>query len=138
MAWPSTIYGTSIMNQYNDIETRSLMYTGSLQNVSDRALKRNIMEADLSACVIATQTPLHTYEFCPAFHSTFQVKDRRRLGLLTTEVADIFPKSIGAAAALGTDIQVLSTDQMRYAHLGATKYLIAEVARLRKRLSERA
>jgi len=138
MQWPSTIYGTSIVNQYNDIETRSLLYTGSLQNVSDRALKRNIVDADLSACVAATKTLLHTYEYIPAFASTFQIQDKRRLGLLTTEVAEAFPKSIGTATILGAETQVLSTDQMRYAHIGATKYLIAEVARLRKVLSERA
>jgi len=138
MQWPSTIYATSIINQYNDIETRSVLYTGSLQNVSDRALKKNIVDADLSTCVAATQTMLHTYEYIPAFASTFQTHDRRRLGLLTTEVAEVFPKSIRTATILGTETQVLSTDQMRYAHIGATKYLIAEVARLRKVLSERA
>lgn len=136
MQWPSTIYGTSIVNQFNDIETRSLFYTGSLQNVSDRALKKNIMGADLSMCVAATETPLHTYEYTSIFASTFQITDKRRLGLLTTEVGEVFPKSIGTATVLGTETQVLSTDQMRYAHLGATKYLIAEVARLKKRLSE--
>lgn len=138
MQWPSTIYGTSIVNQFNDIETRSLFYTGSLQSVSDRALKKNIVDADLSMCVAATQTPMHTYAYTPVFASTFQITDKRRLGLLTTEVAEVFPKSIGTATVLQNKVQVLSTDQMRYAHIGATKYLIAEAARLRQKLSERA
>jgi hypothetical protein len=132
--WPSTIYGVSIINPFNDIQTRSLFYTGSLQSVSDRALKRDLGEADLEACVAAARVPLHTYEYIPAFASTFQVEDKRRLGLLTTEVQTVLPKSISLETILGVSTEVLSTDQIRYAHLGATKYLIAEVQRLRQKL----
>jgi hypothetical protein len=129
--WPSTIYGTSIANPYNDIETRSLFYTGSLMSVSDPALKRDLGEADLSSCVAAAQIPLHTYEYKQSFASTFQTKDVRRLGILTTELSTFFPKSVTTE---NTGTQVASTDQLRYAHLGATKFLMAEVQRLRQKL----
>jgi hypothetical protein len=132
--WPSTIYGISIVNPYNDIQTRSLFYTGSLQTISDRAVKRDLGEVDLEACVAAARVPLHTYEYTPVFASTFQTADTRRLGLLTTEVKTILPKSISLETILGVSTEILSTDQIRYAHLGATKYLIAEVQRLRQKL----
>jgi hypothetical protein len=132
--WPSTIYGTSIANPYNDIQTRSLFYTGSLNSVSDPALKRDLGEADLDSCVAAAQIPLHTYEYKLAFASTFQTKDVRRLGILTTELSTFFPKSVTTEYVMDTETQVASTDQLRYAHLGATKFLIAEVQRLRQKL----
>ena len=134
LEWPSTIYGTAISNQYNDIETRSLFYTGSLQSVSDRLLKRDLGAADLSACVTAAKTPLHTYEYRPDFASTFQIQDKRRLGILTTELSTPFPKSVTTEKIMGSPTHVASTDQLRYAHLGATKFLIAEVQRLRQKL----
>ena len=134
LQWPSTIYGTAIQNEFNDIETRSLLYTGSLQNVSDPALKRDLGAADLSACVAAAQIPLHTYAYRPDFASTFQIQDRRRLGILTTELKTRFPHSVTTETVLGASTEVASMDQMRYAHLGATKYLMAEVQRLRQKL----
>jgi hypothetical protein len=134
LEWPSTIYGTAISNQYNDIETRSLFYTGSLQNVSDPLLKRDLGAADLSACVAAAQIPLHTYEYKPVFASTFQIQDKRRLGILTSELSTAFPKSVTTEKIMGSPTHVASTDQLRYAHLGATKFLIAEVQRLRQKL----
>lgn len=134
LEWPSTIYGTAISNQYNDIETRSLFYTGSLQNVSDPLLKRDLGAADLSACVSAAQIPLHTYEYRADFASTFQIQDKRRLGILTTELSAPFPKSVSSEKIMGSPTHVASTDQLRYAHLGATKFLIAEVQRLRQKL----
>jgi hypothetical protein len=133
LTWPSTIYGTSIVNSYNDIQTRSLFYTGALQNISDRALKRDLGAADLSECVAALP-PLHTYRYRPEYASTFHVEDRKRLGILTTELAATLPKSVKSEFILGQPTQVANTDQMRYAHLGATKYLIAEVQRLRQKL----
>jgi hypothetical protein len=134
LEWPSTIYGTAIANTFNDIETRSLFYTGSLQNVSDPLLKRDLGAADISACVTAAQIPLHTYEYKPAFVSTFQIQDKRRLGILTNELSTTFPKSVMTEQVMGSPTHVASTDQLRYAHIGATKFLIAEVQRLRQKL----
>ena len=133
LKWPSTIYGTSIVNTYNDIQTRSLFYTGALKNISDRALKHDLGSADLSECVAALP-PLHTYRYRPEYASTFHVEDRKRLGILTTELASTLPKSVTSEVILGEPTQVANTDQMRYAHLGATKYLMAEVERLRQKL----
>ena len=134
LEWPSTIYGTAISNPYNDMTTRSLFYTGSLQSVSDPLLKRDLGAVDLSACVVAAQIPLHTYEYRPDFASTFQIQDKRRLGILTTDLSPSFPKSVTTEQVMGSFTHVASTDQLRYAHLGATKFLIAEVQRLRQKL----
>ena len=132
--WPSTLYTTTIVNEFNDIQTRSLLYTGALSQVSDRALKRNIEDFDMSQCLAAVQTPVYRYAYVPQYASTFHIEDRTRLGILTSELATHFPKSVTPDTVLGEERDVASTDQLRYAHLAATKFLMDEIRRLRQKL----
>jgi hypothetical protein len=126
ITWPF-VDGVTIENQYNDIQTRSLFYSGSLRHVSDRAVKKNIGDADLAQCVSSIQNiPLRRYEY-----NGIVSRDKTRLGILTTELANPFPKSVGVEEVLGANIQVASVDQLKMAHLGTTKWLIQEVERLR-------
>jgi hypothetical protein len=74
--------------------------------------------------------PLRAYSYIPAYESTFQVRDRRRLGFLTTEVAEYFPNSVSPAAFLDSTFQTLDTTQIKYAHFGTTQRLLQEVSSL--------
>lgn len=136
MVWPSTLFDITIQNRFNDIQTRSLLYTGSLQNVSDRSLKTDIELADLPRCASTIQgVPLRRYKYIAEYERAFDVKDRRRLGVLSTELAAAFPKSIRPDTLLDQPIDTVNTDQLKFAHLGATKYLMGEVATLRARIA---
>jgi hypothetical protein len=137
MRFPYTLEGISINNQKNDASTRSLFYTGSLNNASDPALKEDIEAADLSRCYkIIEDLPLRNYSYIGAFQSTFQLRDRRRLGFLTTEVSKEFPKSITATDLWSSTIQTLDTTQIKYAHIGATKQLMEQVSTLEGSVAE--
>jgi len=132
MKWPSTVFTTTIINQFNDIQTRSLLYTGSLQNISDRSLKKNIVDADLERCAtIVKETSLRRYQYVPEYVSTFKTGDRTRLGILTTELATAFPKSVRIEETPMGPAQTASLGQLKYAHLGATKFLMEEIAALK-------
>ena len=136
MKWPSTVYTTTIINQFNDIQTRSLLYTGGLQSISDRALKTDIVDADLERCAgIVKETPLRRYQYVPEYVSTFKTADRTRLGILTTELATAFPKSVRVEETPMGPAQTASLGQLKYAHLGATKFLMEEIAALKVDLS---
>jgi hypothetical protein len=134
--WPSTLYTTTIQNERNDIQTRSLLYTGSLNNVSDRALKKDIEPANLKRCAsLVQEIPLRRYEYIPEFASTFQISDRTRLGILTTELSVPFPKSVREENTPMGKTEVASLGQLKYAHLGATKFLMEEIEALRREIS---
>ena len=136
MVWPSTLFDITVQNRFNDIQTRSLLYTGSLQNVSDRSLKTEIETADVARCASTIQgVPLRRYKYIAEYERTFHVKDRRRLGVLSTELAAAFPKSIRPDTLLDQPIDTVNTDQLKFAHLGATKYLMGEIAILRARIA---
>jgi hypothetical protein len=138
LKWPSTIFGTTIHNRFNDIQTRSLLYTGSLRNLSDRSIKQEIESADLSQCAQTLEAlPLRRYSYIPAYMDAFQVNDTRRLGILSTELATPFPKSIRRDILFDQQIDTVNTEQLKFAHLGATKFLMEEVARLKRTLSGR-
>jgi hypothetical protein len=136
MVWPSTLFDITVQNRFNDIQTRSLLYTGSLQNVSDRSLKTEIELADLPRCASTIQgVPLRRYKYIAEYERTFHVKDRRRLGVLSTELAAAFPKSIRPDTLFDQPIDTVNTDQLKFAHMGATKYLMGEIAILRARIA---
>lgn len=138
LKWDYALNATTIANSLNDISTRNLMYYGSLKFVSDPKLKQAIQPADLRRCYdIIRDIPLHRYEFIDAYTSTFQVTDRRRIGIMADEYEQFFPKSVTTVASpvpgLST-IRTVDTQQLDMAHLGATQYLLKEIAELRERI----
>jgi sugar lactone lactonase YvrE len=149
--FPNQLDGISMDNKYNDASMRTVSYTGSLISASDPALKERVTSADLLRCYkTLDQLPLRVYSYIGAYNSTFHVRDKRRLGFLTSEVAEHFPNSIARtsiaeeAAWSPSTIETLDTSQIKYAHLGVTQhlmsivgYLEAEAASLRAILAQR-
>lgn len=134
--WPSTVYQTTIENSLNDIQTRNLFCVNATQRLSDRSLKQEIVPASLDRCAeTILRVPLRRYEYIPEYISTFSIADKTRLGILTTELATFFPKSIRLEETPLSTFQVASVDQLKYAHLGATKFLAGEVERLREEIA---
>jgi len=143
LVFPYAINGVTIANEYNDMSTRSITYSGSLNNASDPALKEQIHDANLAICYqTLTTIPLRVYNYVPAYESTFRVRDRSRLGFLTSEVAPIFPNSISRIpfehSWANSTIETLDTSQIKYAHLGATQHLIHQVSTLEAVAAEQA
>jgi hypothetical protein len=140
LRFPYMNNGITINTRYNDASMRSVTYTGSLNNASDPALKERIAPANLGICYeTLASLPLRAYNYIAAYESTFHVRDRTRLGFLTTEVAEHFPKSVTTIPfehAWTSSIQTLDTNQIKYAHLGATQQLIQEVSTLEAQVAE--
>ena len=135
LKWNYALNGTTIQNSLNDISTRNLYYYGGLQFASDPRLKENVEDADLKRCYDTIQSlPLRRYKYIDSYLDTFQVKDVHRLGFLATDLLPHFPKSVYASDSVfpefSTSLLTIDTSQVEMAHLGATKYLIEEVARL--------
>jgi hypothetical protein len=64
--------------------------------VSDKRLKDEIVDADLSRCYdIVKSLPLRRYTWKDEFYTTEQVKDRSKLGWIADEVESVFPKAVG-------------------------------------------
>ena len=138
LKWDYALNATTIQNSLNDISTRNLLYYGSLKFVSDPNLKKDIQPANLRRCYdIIRDIPLHRYEFIDSYTSTFQVTDRRRLGIMADEYEQVFPKSVTTVKSpvpgLST-IKTVDTQQLDMAHLGATQYLLKEIAELREQI----
>ena len=137
LQFPNSLNAITLKNPYNDASMRSIFYTGSLINASDPALKEHIHDADLGICYnTLASLPLRAYSYIPVYESTFQVHDRRRLGFLTTEVAEHFPNSIHRTSVLDSTFQTLDTAQIKYAHFGTTQRLIQEVSTLEGQVEE--
>ena len=133
--WNYALNATTIQNSLNDISTRNLYYYGSLNFVSDPRIKENIQNADLARCYeTIAALPLRRYKYIDAYCSTFQVADTHRLGFLATDLLPHFPKSVHMSDSIfpefSTSLMTIDTAQIEMAHLGATKYLMKEVARL--------
>jgi hypothetical protein len=80
MRWNSRQYGMSIQNQYNDMQTRSITYTGALYTASDSNLKHDIDYADTNKLYESVRSiPLHRYSFSDSFRRTFQTRDTHQL-----------------------------------------------------------
>jgi hypothetical protein len=138
--WDYALNATTIQNSLNDISTRNLLYYGSLKFISDPNLKQEIQPANLRRCYdIIRDIPLHRYEFIDSYVSTFQVTDRRRLGIMADEYEQVFPKSVSVMESpvpgLST-IKTVDTQQLDMAHLGATQYLLKEIAELREAIDK--
>jgi hypothetical protein len=142
LRWNYALNGTTIQNSLNDISTRNLYYYGGLQFASDPRLKEDIHDADLRMCYDTIQSlPLRRYKYIDSYVSTFQIQDTHRLGFLATDLLPHFPKSVLASDSvfpqMSSSLLTIDTSQIEMAHLGATKYLMEEVARLEKLLNNR-
>jgi len=139
LQFPSSLRGVTIQNKYNDTSLRSLFYNGSLVNASDPYIKEGVESASLAACASTVAAlPLHRFMYNAEYRSTFQTRDLHRLGFLTTEVAQHFPKSVSRCATGGplSSFQTLDMGQIKYAHLGATKALLEAVRELEEQVEE--
>ena len=134
MVWPNRLYGFSINNRYNDLQTRNLTYTGSLYNASDSNLKYDIEYANTDTIYDKIdKLPLRYYTFNSAYLSTFQPKDRHQLGVITTEVRPHFPEIVNSVESVHTglsDLNTIDRGQLKFAHLGATQKLIEKISTL--------
>lgn len=141
LIFPYQNNGITLQNKYNDASLRTVNYTGDIVTASDPALKENIEDADLGICYTTlSNLPLRRYTYCEPYLSTFQVRDHRRLGFLTSEVAPHFPNSIRetslAQAWAPSSINTLDTVQIKYTHIGVTKTLIEIVTTLEAEVEE--
>ena len=134
MVWKSRQYGLAIQNEYNDLQTRTITYTGGLYTASDSNLKYDIEYADSSELYQALRRiPLNRYAMSDIFLRTFRTRDAHQLGVLTTNVAKEFPGMIHKVDSehLGIpDLETVDRVQFRYAHLGATQHLMERVSSL--------
>jgi hypothetical protein len=122
---------------------RTVSYTGSLINPSDPALKEHIEPANLSMCYqTLADIPLRTYSYIQPYVSTFHVHGAPRLGFLTREVEPFFPRSITSIPFeevwAPSTIQTLDLAQIKFAHLGATQYLMQRISSLETAVGELA
>jgi hypothetical protein len=134
MRWNTRQYGISIQNEYNDLQTRTLTYTGGLYTASDSNLKYDTSYADVGEIHEAVKKlPLRRYGLSDKYKTIFRTKDAHQLGVLTTEVAKQFPAFIHKVESehlAVTDLQTVDRIQMRYAHLGATQHLMNRISTL--------
>ena len=134
--WPYSLNGTTIQNSLNDMSIRTIYYYGALNFASDPSLKENIEDADLNTCVKnVANVPLRRFKYVDPYLSTFQQKDRYRLGFIATELEKTFPKSITythltEVPGYNSTFRMIDTQQMEMAHIGATKYLMNKVSSL--------
>ena len=141
MRWNNRQYGLTIQNQYNDLQTRTLTYTGSLFTASDSNLKHDIEYADSATLYQSIKAiPLNRYALSDQFRGTFRTQDAHQLGVLTTNVAKEFPAMIHPVESehLGlSNLETVDRVQFRYAHLGATQHLMGRVSTLSGQIEER-
>lgn len=134
--WNTRQYGLTIQNQYNDLQTRSITYTGGLFTASDSNLKYDTQYADVSTIHASIAAlPLHRYSFIRPYRDAFQVEDRHQLGVITDEVAQHFPSMIHTAdSEIVPSLKTVDRIQFRYAHLAATQHIIGRISTLRSKL----
>jgi len=138
--WNYALNGTTIQNSLNDMSIRNIYYYGSLNFASDPRIKENISSANLKLCYdTISALPLRKYKYIHEYCSTFQVSEEPRLGFLATDLLPHFPKSVHVSdtlfPAFSKELMTIDTSQIDMVHLGTTKYLIQEVARLEAELS---
>ncbi len=141
LRWNYALNGTTIQNSLNDMSIRNIYYYGSLNFASDPRIKEDIHEADLAQCYDTIRNlPLRSYKYKPEYCSTFHIGAETRLGFLATDLLPHFPKSVHTSEtlypSLSTPLLTIDTAQVEMAHLGATKYIIAELDRLESILKD--
>ena len=137
MRWNGRQYGLAIQNQYNDLQTRNMTYTGGLYTASDSNLKHDIEYADTGSLYETMKgLPLHRYRLSDSYRDRFRTEDARQLGVLTTEVATRFPSMIHTVdSEFVPDLQTVDRVQFRYAHLGATQHIMGRLSTLRGKIA---
>ena len=132
--FPNTMNGITIDNRFNDVSTRTIVYSGQLYNSSDPALKENCVTADPAICCSTIASiPLKRYKYTDVYMSTFRIRDTHRLGVLTTDVQQVLPKSITTSCvdqSWAPSAQTLDSAQIRFSHYGVTQHLLALVSTL--------
>ena len=137
MRWNGRQYGVAIQNPYNDLQTRTLTYTGALYTASDSNLKHDIGYAPVESLYDAVQAlPLHRYSLLRSYREKFRVEDTHQLGVLTTEVAAKFPAMIKTVdSEFVPELQTVDRAQFRYAHLGATQHIMGRLSTLKSKIA---
>jgi sugar lactone lactonase YvrE len=134
LTFPSAVNGITIDNRYNDLSTRSVFYSGQLMSASDPALKEEIESANAEICVSTfRQIPLKRYRYVEPYLSTFRVQDTHRLGVLTTDIEPLFPKSLrpmDLEQPWASTVNSLDSAQIRLSHYGVTQHLLGLVSTL--------
>ena len=139
ITWTSSLQGVTIQNRFNDISTRSLLYTGAIYNASDKNLKRDIEYISSDNYVDTFMSiPLRRFAFTDMYCSTFQIRDHHQLGVITSEVKQHFPEIVhttGTNIGNMSSIEMVDRGQLRYLHLSATQELIKRVSTLRGQIT---
>lgn len=137
--WNNPLNGVTVENRYNDIQTRSLLYTGALYNASDPALKHSIEYIDPTLYMTAIgNLPLKRFSYIEDYRSKYRSADTTQLGVLTSDLDTPFFNVVRDAPC---ELQGLSTiktvdrKQLAYAHLAATQALILRVSSLRAKVA---
>lgn len=137
--WNNGLNGVTVENRYNDIQTRSLLYTGGLYNASDPALKQSIEYVDPTLYMTAIRDlPLKRFSYIDEYRSKYRTVDTTQLGVLTSDLEQSFPNLLHTSPC---ELQGLSTiktvdrKQLAYAHLAATQALILRVSSLRAKVA---
>jgi len=140
LRWPYFLNGTTIQNSLNDMSVRSIYYYGGLNFASDPSLKEDIHAADLLKCYdTVRELPLRRFKYIDAYLSTFQQKDKHRLGFIATELEEVFPKSVTytqlEVPGFQSTFRMIDTQQIEMAHIGATQHLMQRVDTLYETLA---
>ena len=137
--WNYALNAVTIDNPYNDMLIKNINYYGALSFFSDPALKEDVQNADLNRCgEIIQDLPLRYYKYKDSYLKEYDVHDKHRLGFLADEVAQYFPHAVKPAQIRldGAESEFMTVDfqQIKMAHIGATKQLMARIAALEKML----
>jgi len=99
-------------------------YTGS-----DRRIKADIIDADLTRCSEIVQSiPLRYFKWDSTIMGT-SVTDRHSLGFIAQEVAPVFPNAVTYDDSYGfPDFHSLNVDQIMKANVGATQWALSTIA----------
>jgi hypothetical protein len=140
--WNYSLNAVTIDNPYNDMRIRNINYYGALSFFSDPALKEDIEDADLDRCgEIIRDLPLRYYKYKDSYLNEYDVQDKHRLGFLADEVGQYFPHAVKATPLSlgGAESEFMTVDfqQIKMAHIGATKQLLARIDALEKMLDQK-
>lgn len=128
--------------------------TGVWTITSDKRVKENIVDADLSRCYeIVKNLPLKHYKWKDEYYTNEQIKDRSKLGWIADEVESYFPKGVNTIsdwiykdevkdssgniieeAKKLSNIKTLNSDQIYAVMYGAIQKLIQTTENLSKEI----
>jgi len=134
ISWANALNAITIQNQFNDIRTRSVMYTGAIFNPSDPLLKTDIACADTRGLYdTIAALPLKRYALSPEYMRTFGLEDRMHIGVLASDVAELIPEAVRETefgyCGIST-LNMVEKNALQYTHFGATQALMERVSTL--------